>query len=130
MQFVLQYAQKKAFNEVRGMYEAVDMRDYQYGRTESVRSVSCESVDFINSLINNDSDSYSKLKVAEVEHKNRIKACKVANGVNRHLLGLYLMVSKLSAEDKAIALEFFNDIGYKKISENFLSTTSLGYNNY
>lgn len=130
MQFVLQYAQKKAFNEVRGMYEAVDMRDYQYGRTECVRSVSSESIDFISALINNDSDAYSKLKVAEVEHKNRIKACKVANGVNRHLLGLYLMVSKLSAEDRAIALEFFNDIGYKKISENFLSTTSLGYNNY
>lgn len=131
MQFLLQYAQYKTFGIVRGIYEAVDMRDYQYGRTECVRSVSDESLEFVKSLDINDCDVYNKLSIAELEHKNRIKSCKAGNGVNRHLYGLYLMSAKLSDKDDIKdSNNFFNDISYLKISENFLSTTSLGYNDY
>lgn len=63
MQFLLQYGQYKSFGTVRGMYEAVDMREYQYGRTECVRSVSCQSIDFIKSLDSDSDDIYEKLKV-------------------------------------------------------------------
>lgn len=130
MQFLLQYGQYKAFSSLRSIYEAVDMREYQYGRTECVRSISCESLDFIKSLENNDVDAYYKLKIAENEHKNRIKNCKIGEGVDRHLYGLYLMVNQLEENDRIEAHDFFNDISYKKISESFLSTTSLGYNDY
>lgn len=133
LQFTLQYGLLFGIGDIRGIYEAVDMREYKYGRTECVRSVSIESIDFLNSLFNYPSskDTYNKLIVAEREHKNRIKSCKLANGVNRHLLGLYLMISKLEeANEIEEANIFFNHIAFKKISENFLSTTSLGYNPY
>lgn len=100
MQFLLQYAQYKTFNIVRGMYEAVDVREYRYGRTECVRSVSSESLEFIKSLDINAEDTYIKLKEAELEHKKRIKDCKAFNGVNRYLYGLYLMIKNLIAMKK------------------------------
>ncbi len=131
MQFLLQYGQYKAFGVVRGMYEAVDIREYQYARTECVRSVSCESLAFIKSLNKDDQDTYHQLKIAELEHKNRIKICKLCNGVNRHLYGLSLMINKLDhIEDQERAHNFFRDTSYLKISESFLSTTSIGYNDY
>ena len=40
VQILIQYAVKKTFNEYRGTYEAVDMKEYRRGRTECVRPVS------------------------------------------------------------------------------------------
>lgn len=129
MQFILQYAQQKTFGKIRGMYEAVDMREYQYGRTECVRSVSTESVELVKELIKEEVSETAgkKLLLAEKEHKNRIKACKKAEGIDRHLYGLYLMSERLEDNGEiSDAADFFEDISYKKVTENFLSTTSTG----
>jgi carnitine O-acetyltransferase len=130
MQFLLQYAQLRTFGKIRGMYEAVDVRDYQYGRTECVRPVSRESVDFVKSLAAGDAKEKisEKFLLAEKEHKNRIKACKKAEGIDRHLFGLYMASKRLTGDDeRSAAEEFFSDASYKKVTENFLSTTSVGY---
>lgn len=130
MQFLLQYAQLKTFGEIRGMYEAVDMREYLYGRTECVRSVSMESVEFVKALAEDNSpeEINEKFLLAEKEHKNRIRECKKAEGIDRHLYGLYLMKERLENKtEKEYTENFFKDISYKKVTENFLSTTSTGY---
>ncbi|MDU7693304.1 MAG: choline/carnitine O-acyltransferase [Helicobacter sp.] len=113
-QFIMQYAQKQAFGSVRSIYEAVDMRHFKCGRTECIRSVSEESL----KLISSSNINKANLEAAMLEHKARIKACKNAKGVMRHLSGLRMM------KDNA----FFKSEGYLALSSDFLSTTTLGDN--
>ena len=54
-----------------------------------------------------DADS-TALDAALAEHKARIKACKLGQGPNRHLLGLKLMAAKAGGE----LPEFYKDEGY------------------
>ena len=56
-----------------------------------------------------------------LEHKNRVKACKTGHGVNRHLLGL-----KLMAEARGLAEPLFDGPAYQRLTEDFLSTSTLG----
>ncbi|PIE45979.1 MAG: carnitine acyltransferase [Gammaproteobacteria bacterium] len=120
MQLPMQYAQLKTFGRIRNTYEAVDVSHFMAGRTECVRPVSSESVAFIRALSAGNAD-ITGFNNAHQEHKNRIKACKRGHGVNRHLLGLQLM-----AQQRGIEPEIFNDKGYIALTNDFLSTSSLG----
>ena len=130
MQALPQYAQMMAFGLIRGTYEAVDMREYNYGRTECVRPVSLESLELVKSMARCDAREIvsERLARAELEHKRRIKDCKRGEGIDRHLYGLSLMANMLDDEyEKSAARDFFADDSYKRVTENFVSTTSIGY---
>lgn len=120
MQLPMQYAQLKTFGKIRNTYEAVDVSHFLAGRTECIRPVSSESVALTQALLANTAN-ISHFNQAHTEHKNRIKACKQGHGVNRHLLGLQLM-----AKQRGITPDFFNDKGYEMLTNDFLSTSSLG----
>lgn len=120
MQLPLQYGQLTAFGRIRNTYEAVDVSHFQAGRTECVRPVSSESLTFTQALHTNTA-TLDDFNTAHQEHKNRIKACKRGHGVNRHLLGLQLM-----AEKRGINPELFDDSAYTALTQDFLSSTSLG----
>jgi carnitine O-acetyltransferase len=129
MQALLQYAQMMAFGWIKGTYEAVDMRKYNYGRTECVRPISHESLELIKSMARCDARELiaERLASAESEHKGRIKACKRGGGIDRHLFGLSLMAEMLDdGYEKRVAMEFFASDAYKIVTENFVSTTSIG----
>ncbi len=120
MQLLMQYAQLKAFDEIRNTYEAVDVSHFQAGRTECIRPVSSESVAFVRALAAGKA-TWADFNLAHQEHKNRIKACKRGHGVNRHLLGLQLMAQRRGSQ---VAL--FSDKAYTALTTDFLSTSSLG----
>lgn len=120
MQLPIQYAQWQAFGQIRNTYEAVDISHFLAGRTECVRPVSDESVAFTKAL-STETANIDDFNQAHQEHKNRIKACKSGHGVNRHLLGLQLM-----AKRRDIAPSIFSDKGYASLTNDFLSTSSLG----
>ncbi len=126
MQIILLYAHFKTYKELKSVYEAVDMREFAYGRTECVRPLSEQMLSFVKALDEN-TDKEALLKLldsANVEHKNRIKNAKKAKGVDRHLFGLKSMLEKLASPQEA--KEFFEDVAYKKLSQNFISTTCVG----
>ena len=68
--------------------------------------------------------SREALDAALAEHKARIKASKLGQGANRHLLGLQLMAAKANSEIP----EFFKDEGYQTFTTDFLSTSTVGDN--
>ena len=97
----------------------MDVSHFKNGRTECVRPVSEESLAFVGTLLQ------EKLsREALVEHKARIKACKLDQGLNRHLLGLKLMVAKAGGEFP----EIYKDEGYQTFTTDFLSTSTVGDN--
>lgn len=124
MQLPLQYAQLATFGSIRNTYEAVDVSHFQAGRTECVRPVSSESVALTQALYNHRA-TLDDFNAAHQEHKNRIKACKRGHGVNRHLLGLQLM-----AQRRGINPALFTDSGYQALTQDFLSTSTLGDRQY
>ena len=122
MQFLLQYAQLTTYGSVRNTYEAVDVSHFKNGRTECVRPVSNESLVFVSTLLQ-EKPSREALEAALAEHKARIKAGKLGQGANRHLLGLKLMATKANSQPV-----FFKDEGYETFTTDFLSTSTVGDN--
>ncbi|GLI57870.1 putative acetyltransferase [Propionigenium maris DSM 9537] len=129
VQLLIQYSAKKTFNDYRGTYEAVDMKEYLRGRTECVRPVSKEAIKFVEALIEGDREELITVyREAEGEHKKRIKDCKRGCGIDRHLFGMKSLIGALdSPSDREAAKKFFDSKAYKKVTENFISTTSLGH---
>lgn len=132
MQMIMLYAHSKAYGKIYGVYEAVDMREYKFGRTECVRVVSTQAVEFVKALDEN-LDTKKLLELlheANKEHKQRIKDAKKAHGIDRHLFGLHAMLLKADLYTKEKAMKFFEDKAYKRVTQNFISTTSTGYLEY
>ncbi len=122
MQFLLQYAELTTYGSVRNTYEAVDVSHFKNGRTECVRPVSNESLVFVSTLLQ-EKPSSEALDAALAEPKARIKASKLGQGANRHLLGLQLMAAKANSHPV-----FFKDEGYQIFTTDFLSTSTVGDN--
>ena len=101
----------------------MDVSHLKNGRTECVRPVSEESLAFVGTLLQ-EKPSREALDAVLAEHKARIKACKLGQGSNRHLLGLKLMAAKAGGE----LPEFYKDEGYQTFTTDFLSTSTVGDN--
>lgn len=120
MQWVLMYASMATWGEVRSTYEAVDMREFRGGRTESFRPHTQSAITFVSALLAGDA-TWEEYEAAAHAHSEQVKNAKMGNGIERHLYGLSQM-----ARSTGEAPTLFEDEGYKVLTENFLSTTSLG----
>ena len=152
-QLIMNTAQQLAFGRVRAVYEAVDMREYTAGRTECLRSATPQAAAFARAAAGSDTpsptaapdtpapdapapdgtttspatpeDLLTLLGDAMTAHRDWVKTCKSGRGVDRHLLGLRLMLEQTGEHDAA-ATAFFADPGIARAREDFLSTTSVG----
>lgn len=136
-QFVMLYAQLTTYGRVRSTYESVDMREYQAGRTECVRPNTAAAVRFVQALaahgtdgdMDDDSahDDSEDARLRELlqqaldAHRDQVKACKSGNGVERHLFGLATVAAR-----HGYRMPILDDPGYRALTTDFLSTTSLG----
>ena len=119
-QLILLLAQHATYGRVRGVYEAVDMREYQAGRTECLRPVTPEAAAFVRAL--HEGHATEELFRAALDaHRGWVKACKSAHGVDRHMLGLAMMAER-TGEPSA----FFGSPALAAVRHDFLSTTSIG----
>ena len=119
-QLIMLYGQLATYNRVRSVYEAVDMREYQAGRTECLRPVTTEAVEFVSALLAGEA-TLEQFKAALDAHRGWVKACKSARGIDRHLLGLQYV-----AERHGLDTSFFDNPGLAVMRRDFLSTTSIG----
>ena len=123
MQIALQYAQYKTRKTIQSSRENIDMRHYQNGRKSYMQTVTATSIaaahaiyqledgDDIQPLI----DQYSK------EHRERQSACRNGHDTYGHLLGL-----RSIAREQKQDIPFFHDPGYLTLTENHLSSITLG----
>jgi hypothetical protein len=119
-QLIMASAQVLTYGRVRGVYESVDMRAFQDGRTECLRPVTPEAVTFAHRLC----DSQARLEDLEAAldaHRAWVKACKSGNGFDRHLAGLRMMAARQGVTDP-----FLTSPALARVRTDFLSTTSLG----
>ena len=131
-QLILTLAQELTFGRTRGVYEAVDMRDYKAGRTECLRAATPEAVAFAKDLIKaedaesaaEDAELREKLDAVLAAHRAWVKSCKAGAGIDRHLWALNFTARK--SEEGTDGITLLKDEGVALALRDFLSTTSVG----
>ncbi|MGD2271885.1 MAG: choline/carnitine O-acyltransferase [Desulfobacterales bacterium] len=128
VQLALQIALYKLFGKCKSVYEVASTRRFQNGRTETLRSVSNESHQFIKNMLSPVCDRKtraSSLRKAARKHVSRMKACMAGQGVERHLFGLLSIYEQFGKQIGVLAEpELFRDIGWLTLRHDTLSTTS------
>lgn len=115
VQMAFQLAYYTMYDKLVLTYESAHTRQFAHGRTETVRSASNEALEFVKAMKDRLRPAKEKLQLlrkAIEGHVAYMKTAMTGNGVDRHLLGLYL-TSKLSGmetpalfADKAWSLDF------------------------
>ena len=106
--------------------ESGHTRMFYHGRTETVRTCSVESVDFVQTMCDanaSDGDKFKALKTAVDSHLAQVKDCLMGQGIDRHLMGLQVL-AQMSGMQPRPAL--FTDKAYRVSSSFVLSTSNIG----
>lgn len=128
VQLALQVAMYRLFGKCKSVYEVASTRRFQNGRTETLRTVSTESLQFIKDMLSTACEVETKadsLRKAADKHVARMKACMAGKGVERHLFGLYSIYERFGNDiDICSEPEIFGDAGWLTLRHDTLSTTS------
>nr|CDJ98205.1 Acyltransferase ChoActase COT CPT domain containing protein [Haemonchus contortus] len=94
LQMALQMAYYKDQGKFELTYEPTVMRLFRDGRTETVRSCSIHSCDFVNSMLDETKDDQTRLlllRKACDSHQTYYRNAMAGYGVDRHLFGMYVV---------------------------------------
>ncbi|KAJ3027223.1 UNVERIFIED_CONTAM: Carnitine O-acetyltransferase mitochondrial [Siphonaria sp. JEL0065] len=122
-QMAIQLAYYKTYGTCVATYESAQTKKYAYGRTETGRSVSVESVAWVKAMQNNDLSAEEKGALgrkAVASQSSYMALAADGRGVDRHLLGLRLLIKP--KEEKP---EIFKDPSYALSSHWTLSTSQI-----
>ncbi|XP_051975584.1 carnitine O-palmitoyltransferase 1, liver isoform isoform X1 [Xyrauchen texanus] len=111
IQIALQLAHFRDKGKFCLTYEASMTRLFREGRTETVRSCTSQSCDFVRAMMSDSAtreEQLKLLKVAAEKHQDLYKLAMTGNGIDRHLFCLYL-VSKYLGEDSAFLKEVLSE---------------------
>jgi len=130
MQMALQLTMRRLHGVSCATYETGHTRAFYHGRTDTVRTLSVESVAFCDAMLDTHASDGAKvgaLKAACAAHGEQVQRVLTGQGIDRHLLGLYI-ASHLKGLDPLPSL--FNDKAYKASGGGGsyrLSTSNVGY---
>ena len=118
-QLILMIAQLLTFGYIRAHSALFDMRHFRAGRTEVVRPVTVEAVNFVTALVQGQATE-EQFAAALTAHRDWISAANTGKAFDRHLMMLRYIAQELGGADA----DFFTK--YTKARQNFLSTSTLG----
>uniref|UniRef100_A0A673TF30 carnitine O-palmitoyltransferase n=1 Tax=Suricata suricatta TaxID=37032 RepID=A0A673TF30_SURSU len=111
VQLALQLAHYKDMGKFCLTYEASMTRLFREGRTETVRSCSTESCNFVLAMVDPSQTVEQRLrlfKVASEKHQHLYRLAMTGSGIDRHLFCLYV-VSKYLAVDSPFLKEVLSE---------------------
>ncbi|KAI0784600.1 acyltransferase ChoActase/COT/CPT [Abortiporus biennis] len=123
IQMAIQLAWYRSRKNFTATYETALTRLFKNGRTETIRSFTCESRAFVHSMTNPEHDAalrFQALSAAAFKHSGLTKQAAIGRGIDRHLLGLRCMLR----DDEPLP-ELFQDKLFKKSQTWKLSTSGL-----
>ncbi|KAL3928686.1 MAG: hypothetical protein SGARI_004962 [Bacillariaceae sp.] len=131
-QTAMQLATYRLFGEQVGTYEATQVRTFLHGRTEVTRSVSTQSEAFVKRMglrpLNDETDpsvcseKIGLLRKATTAHAKYTGLAAKAQGVDRHLMGLSMMV-----KGNETTPDLFSDALYARSKKWRSSTSNLSH---
>ncbi|KAK4329415.1 hypothetical protein Pmani_000173 [Petrolisthes manimaculis] len=129
IQMALQLTYTRLHGRLAPTYETATTRQFHHGRTETIRSASVESVEFVQAMLNHkakNSEKHRKLVAAMNSHNEQMTECQKCQGVDRHLFGLLITALESGSEIP----EIFTNSAYAKSGGGgnyVLSTSTVGY---
>ena len=121
-------------------YESTQVRPFQYGRTETTRSVSTQSVAWVEAMLNRKCSAFGKesqslkdlFHKATDAHVDYIRQASKGLGVDRHLFGLQMILAEHQGEKGAgsdgILPTLFRDPLFVRSKQWLVSTSTLPSN--
>uniref|UniRef100_A0AC35U0F6 Carn_acyltransf domain-containing protein n=2 Tax=Rhabditophanes sp. KR3021 TaxID=114890 RepID=A0AC35U0F6_9BILA len=103
VQMAIQLTYFKENNKFVLTYEAASPRFYQNARTETLRTVTSDSCNFVRGMLKEQlskAEKYELLKTATEKHTANNKQCMVGNGFDRHLFVLTVLSKGLNIENE------------------------------
>ena len=130
MQMAIQLAHHRLHGRFVATYETGHTRAFYHGRTDTVRTLSLESVAFCEAMLSStttEQDKIGALRAACHAHGEQVQRVLTGQGIDRHLLGLYIAAYLKGGETMPT---IFTDPAYKAAGGggNYrLSTSNTGY---
>jgi hypothetical protein len=124
MQQAIQLAHYKMHKHVPAIYETAHTRLFYHGRTETIRSLTNDSLAFVKTMESDASESakWDALLKAIGTHKDTLIQSLMAQGVDRHMMGLYI-VSEMSGISPRPSI--FSDKAYELSKKYLISTSNI-----
>ncbi|KAH6953260.1 acyltransferase ChoActase/COT/CPT [Fusarium avenaceum] len=155
VQMIIQLAYYKMYGKSRPTYESAATRRFQLGRTETCRTVSDDSVSWVQAMSDSSIDDKTRVglfRKAINAHVEYITAASDGKGVDRHLFGLkkllepgqevpaiykdpaYSYSSSWHLSTSQLSSEFFNGYGWSQVIDGgfgiayMINENSLSFN--
>ena len=132
LQLAMQLATYRLLGKQVATYEATQTRRFVHGRTETGRTVSFDSQDFVKAMgpvskeavddVEAKYEKLMKLRKAAKTHQEYTRSASSGHGIDRHFLGLTLVL-----EDGEVAPDLFSHPAFIRSKSWRLSTSSLPY---
>jgi carnitine O-acetyltransferase len=127
VQMAFQAAYYGLYGRIENTYEPAMTKIYLHGRTEAVRCITPESVEFVKTFWaeNPPQKKVDALKAAAQKHTAITKDCSKAQGQDRHLYALYCVWQRAVDEEGAEREEStgFSSNGYTSATESELGSS-------
>jgi len=128
-QLALQLAHVRTKGFVGATYESIAMRQFDHGRTEAMRVVSKEILQFVAVMQNGAAGPVEKiaaLRAAAEKHVQRARECQEGQAPEQHLWEL-MLIQKRHGEALGVTEEIalFSSPGWLKMRHDYLSTSSV-----
>ncbi|KAM5145735.1 carnitine O-acetyltransferase [Mantella aurantiaca] len=124
IQVALQLAYYRMYGTACATYESASLRMFRLGRTDTIRSASIQSLDFVQGMEDSGKPNQEKmdlLRKAVQAHRNYTDMAITGKAIDRHLLGLKLQ----AIEDLVSIPEIFMDTSYAIAMHFNLSTSQV-----
>jgi len=129
VQLALQLAHVRTKGFVGATYESIATRQFDHGRTEAMRVITPEILQFVAAMQDeaaSQADKVGKLRAAADKHVRRAKECQEGQAPEQHLWELLLIQKRRGkALDVTEELTVFTSPGWLKMRYDYLSTSSL-----
>ncbi len=127
----VQMAYQLAHKRTKGIgatYESIATRQWRHGRTEAMRVVTPEIVEFVTAMDDPSADATKRtaaLRAAADKHVARAKQCQAGDAPEQHLWELQLIQRRRGAELGATEpLALYDTPGWNIMRDDYLSTSS------
>ncbi|KAG8447994.1 hypothetical protein GDO86_015189 [Hymenochirus boettgeri] len=124
IQVALQLAYYRIYGQVCATYESASLRIFRLGRTDTIRSASVDSLNFVKGMEDTSKQNQEKVDLfrkAVLAHRSYTDMAINGSAIDRHLLGLKLQ----AIEDLASMPEIFMDTSYAVAMHYNLSTSQV-----
>jgi carnitine O-palmitoyltransferase 2 len=125
MQLGIQMAYYKMHHRFVSTYESCSTAVYKHGRTETIRPVTNETKNFIETLTKSNDAQLKKdlLKKSSEKHQQLIKEAATGQGFDRHLFALKYLQQIENQETKLHPI--YTDKSYQSMNHTILSTSTV-----